>query len=162
MLRLTNGYCVFLSVCFLCSNALADETKSESDQVQAGEYAKATSGTRRFEFGPEADPVHVKVLVEESNLGSAGAEIIEIYFPPGYESRSHFHELEILYVVEGELEHIVDGESDFLKPGMIGIVRYPNEVIHKAHEEYGAKVLVVWPLGNELKGFDGLTSTPIE
>ena len=125
-------------------------------------YEFASKGTRRFEFGPAADPVHVKVLVEKANLGSDGAEIIEIEFPPGYESRPHFHELEILYVVEGELEHIVDGESSLLKPGMIGIARYPNEVIHKAHEGYGARVLVVWPLGNELKGFDGLTSKPIE
>ena len=125
-------------------------------------YDFASKGTRQFEFGPEADPVQVKVLVEEANLGSDGTEIIEIEFPPGYESRPHFHELEILYVVEGELEHIVDGESSFLTAGMIGIVRFPNEVVHKAHEEYGARVLVVWPMGNELKGFDGLTSKPIE
>ena len=154
------GLLVKVAVCCItlifCKAVVAEEPEKNAD------YVSASKGTRQFEFGPEADPVNVKVLVEEANLGSVGAEIIEIDFPPGYESRSHFHELEILYVVDGELEHIVDGESSLLKPGMIGIVRYPNEVIHKAHEEFGAKVLVVWPLGNELKGFDGLTSKPIE
>lgn len=126
------------------------------------DYAFGSKGTRQFEFGPEANPVQVKVLIEEANLGSPGAEIIEIDFPPGYESRSHFHELEILYVVEGELEHIVDGKTNVLKPGMVGIVKHPNEVIHKAHAEHGATVLVIWPLGNEVKGFDSMPSTPIE
>lgn len=125
-------------------------------------YAYSTVGTRQFEWGPESDPVRIKVLVEEANLGSAGAEVIEIDFPPGYAGSSHFHELEILYVIEGELEHIVDGESHVLVPGMIGIVRYPNEVIHKAHAEEGARVLVIWPLGNEVKGLEGLKEIPIE
>jgi hypothetical protein len=35
-------------------------------------------------------------------------------------------------------------------------------VIHKASPEHGAKVLVIWPLGNEVKGFDGMTELPIE
>jgi quercetin dioxygenase-like cupin family protein len=134
---------------------------AEEAEGEAG-YEYSSRGTRQFEWGPEEDPVRLKVLVEEANLGVAGVEIIEIDFPPAYESRSHFHELEILYVVEGELEHIVDGESHVLKPGMIGIVRYPNEVIHKAHVEDGAKVLVVWPLGNEVKGLEGLNEKPIE
>lgn len=145
-----------------CISLFLGGAVSAEEPEENAAYEFSSKGTRQFEFGPETDPVHVKVLVEKANLGSDGAEIIEIEFPPGYESRPHFHELEILYVVEGELEHIVDGESSSLKPGMIGIVRYPNEVIHKAHQEYGAKVLVVWPLGNELKGFDGLMSKPIE
>jgi quercetin dioxygenase-like cupin family protein len=135
---------------------------SAEDIAESPDYARATAGTRAFEWGPEEDPVRMKVLVEEAILGSPGAEIIEIDFPPGYESRSHFHELEILYVVDGELEHIVAGESNVLKPGMIGVVRFPDEVIHKASPEHGAKVLVIWPLGNEVKGFDGMTELPIE
>jgi quercetin dioxygenase-like cupin family protein len=139
-----------------CSAVLAEEAEEGSH------YEYSSVGTRQFEWGPENDPVRVKVLLEEANLGSAGAEIIEIFFPPAYESRSHFHELEILYVIEGELEHIVDGESHILKPGMIGIVRYPNEVIHKTLSEDGARVLVIWPLGNEVKGFDGMPEKQIQ
>lgn len=139
-----------------CAASWAEETEESS------KYEHASVGTRQFEWGPESDPVRARVLLEEANLGSAGAEVIEIYFPPAYEGRSHFHELEVLYVIEGELEHIVDGESHILKPGMIGIVRYPDEVIHKTASEKGARVLVIWPLGNEVKGFDGMAETPIE
>jgi quercetin dioxygenase-like cupin family protein len=147
---------VSLVLIVACGSLSAEETEKSQN------YEYASVGTRQFESGPEADPLRLKVLVEEANLGSPGAEIIEIYFPPGYESRSHFHELEILYVLEGELEHIVDGVSNTLKPGMVGIVRFPNQVIHKAHPEDGARVLVIWPLGNEVKGFDGMTEKPIE
>ena len=154
------GFSMRVAAC--CISLLLGVAVTAEETEKDSHYEFASKGTRQFEFGPETDPVHVKVLVEKANLGSDGAEIIEIEFPPGYESRPHFHELEILYVLEGELEHIVDGESSFLTPGMIGIVRFPNEVVHKAHEEYGARVLVVWPMGNELKGFDGLTSKPIE
>ena len=145
-----------------CISLVCFGVVSAEDVEEKPDYAFGSKGTRQFEMGPETDPVRVKVLIEEANLGSPGAEIIEIDFPPGYESRSHFHELEILYVVEGELEHIVDGKTNFLKPGMVGIVKYPNEVIHKAHAELGARVLVIWPLGNEVQGFDSMPSKPIE
>ena len=139
-----------------CGALTAEETEKGQD------YEYASVGTRQFEWGPEEDRVRVKVIDEEANMEYPDAEIIEIYFPPGYESRSHFHELEILYVVEGDFFHFVFVISNVLKPVMIGIVRFPNEVIHKTLSEDGAKVLVVWPLGNEVKGFDGMTEKPIE
>ncbi|MFQ5982104.1 MAG: hypothetical protein ACE5KS_01890, partial [Woeseiaceae bacterium] len=63
---------------------------------------------------------------------------------------------------EGELEHIVEGKSNILKPGMVGIVRYPDQVVHKTHSKDGVRVLVIWPLGNEVKGLQGMTEKPIE
>jgi quercetin dioxygenase-like cupin family protein len=149
---------IFLSfvVLFFCGALSAEDTEKSTN------YERSSVGTRQFEWGPEDDPVWAKVLVEESILGTAGAEVVEVYFPPDYESRSHFHELEILYIIEGELEHIVDGESHVLTPGMIGIVQFPDQVIHKTLAEDGARVLVIWPLGNEVKGFDGMTEKPIE
>lgn len=152
---------VFIKLTVISALIFAFAAIPAEEAEKKSKYAHSSPGTRQFEFGPEDDPVRLKVLVEEANLGSPGAEIIEIDFPPGYESRSHFHELEILYIIEGELEHIVDGESSILTPGMIGIVRYPNEVVHKAHADDGARVLVVWPLGNEVKGFDGMPEKPI-
>ncbi len=162
MLRTINGYCVFCLVCFLCSNASADDANEESAANQATTYARASSGTRQFQWDSESGPGWIKVLVEEANLGSSGAEVIEIFFPPGHEGASHFHELEILYVIEGELGHIVDGELHVLTPGMVGIVKYPQEVVHKTLSEDGVRVLVIWPLGNEVKGLQGMTETPIE
>ncbi len=162
MLKSINGYCVFFLVSFLCSNAIANESEIESGAMQATTYARASSGTRKFQWDTETGSGWIKVLVEEANLGFAGAEVIEIFFPPGHKGQSHFHEFEILYVIEGELGHIVNGELHVLTPGMVGIVRYPQEVVHKTLSVDGVRVLVIWPLGNEVKGLQGMKETPIE
>ncbi|MFQ6005010.1 MAG: cupin domain-containing protein [Woeseia sp.] len=125
-------------------------------------YEIASAGTRQFEWDSETGPGWIKILVEASNLGSDGVEVGEIFFPPGWEGKSHYHQLEIFYVIEGELEHIVNGESRVLEPGMIGMVRYPDEVVHKTHSRDGVRVLVIWPLGNEVKGLQGMTESPVE
>ena len=162
MLRLISGYCISCLVCILCSHAIANESDNESGVKQATTYARASSGTRQFQWDTETGPSWIKVLVEEANLGFAGVEVIEIFFPPGHEGASHFHEFEILYVIEGELGHIVDGELHVLTPGMVGIVRFPQEVVHKTLSEDGVRVLVIWPLGNEVKGLQGMKEIPIE
>lgn len=162
MLKLISDYWVFFPVAFLCGNSIADESINESGAKQAITYARASSGTRQFQWDTETGPGWIKVLVEEANLGFEGAEVIEVFFPPGYEGDSHFHEFEILYVIEGELGHIVNGESHVLTPGMVGIVRSPHEVVHKTLSEEGVRVLVIWPLGNEVKGLQGMKETPIE
>ena len=162
MLKSINAYCVSVLVCISCSSAIADEPENQSGAKQAMTYARASSGTRQYEWDTETGTGWIKVLVEEANLGFEGVEVIEIFFPPGYEGASHVHEFEILYVIEGELGHIVDGESHVLTPGMIGIVRYPQEVVHKTLSEEGVRVLVIWPQGNEVKGLQGMTETPIE
>ncbi len=162
MLRLISGCCVSCLACFLCNSVMAQETNGEPGDNYATTYVKASSGTRQFQWDTETGTGWIKVLIEEANLGSAGAEVIEIFFPPGYEGTSHFHELEILYIIEGKLGHIVNGESHVLTPGMVGIVRYPQEVIHKTLSEDGVRVLVIWPLGNEVKGLQGMKERPIE
>ena len=54
---------------------------------------------------------------------------------------------ETFYVLEGELEHIVNGQSIKLGVGMIGSVRPPDKVRHKTGPS-GARALVIWaPLG---------------
>ena len=161
MLRVIGGYCAICLAGIVCGHALADESANESSAQQAT-YVRASSGTRQFEWDTDTGTGWIKVLVEEANLGSTGAEVIEIFFPPGYEGESHVHEFEILYVIEGELGHIVDGKSHVLTPGMVGIVRSPQEVVHKTLSEDGVRVLVIWPLGNEVKGLEGMKETPIE
>jgi len=135
---------LFLSAC---------DMGKESDPAAYESYAIASDGTRQFEWDTENGPGIIKVLIEENNLGSKGAEIAEIWFPPGFEGQSHPHELEIIYVVEGELDHIVNGESHILKPGMTGVVRARDRVVHKTHSPEGVRTLVIWPLGGEVAGF---------
>ena len=129
------------------------EPQAVEDPAAYEDYEIVSAGTRQFDWGSGADAGWIKVLVEESNLGSKGAEIAEIYFPPGYQGEPHPHELEIIYVLEGVLDHIVNGESHILAPGMIGIVRARDRVVHKSISAEGVRTLIVWPLGKEVAGF---------
>ena len=110
--------------------------------------------TKQFEWDTDTGPGWIKVLVEQASLGSQGTEMAEIFFPPGYKGTTHPHELEIIYVLEGELDHIVNGESHILKPGMVGVVRDPDLVVHRTNSPDGVRTLVIWPLGKEVDGFE--------
>ena len=114
-------------------------------------YQKQSTGTRILEWDDINEIGWIKVLIEESNFGEKGVEIAEIYFPPGYRDIAHMHQLEILYVLEGELDHIVNGVSHILTPGMIGIVKEPDLVVHRSNSENGVRVLVIWPHGKEVQ-----------
>jgi len=116
-----------------------------------GDYAKATEGTRWLESGAG---LAIKVLVESSNLGSAEVELAEITFPPGSGSAGrggHRHgAIEIFYVLEGTLDHIVNGESHVLAEGGVGIVRPGDEVVHRVVGDVPVRALVIWAPGGEV------------
>lgn len=81
-------------------------------------------------------------------------EIAELTFQPGSESAAHVHRsVEIFYVLTGELEHIVNGASYILTPGMLGFVRAPDSVTHKVRPDVEpTKVLMIWAPGGEAAG----------
>jgi quercetin dioxygenase-like cupin family protein len=92
----------------------------------------------------------LRLFLDESNVGPA-VSIGELMFPPNVDSGDHVHgAIEMFYVVSGQLEHIVNGKSFMLGPGMTGYVRPPDKVRHKTGPE-GAKVVVVWAPGDEAK-----------
>jgi len=132
----------------------ACERNDAEKGVTRVDYDIVATGTRRFEWDTDTGAGSIKVLLEQANLGSAGAEVAEIFFPPGFKGTTHPHELEIIYVLEGELDHIVNGESHILGPGMIGVVREPDLVVHRSQSPEGVRVLVIWPLGGEVAGFE--------
>ncbi len=144
----------FLASACVCVIGIASASEDQGDGVKKAKYEIAGSGTRRFEWDTDTSPLWLKVLVEESNLGSSGAEVAEIFFPPDYQGEPHLHELEIFYVLEGELGHIVNGVPHLLKPGMIGIVRAPDLVIHRSESKEGVRALVFWPLGKEVSAIE--------
>jgi quercetin dioxygenase-like cupin family protein len=77
-------------------------------------------------------------------------EVAELTFQPNADSGDHQHgSTETFYVLEGELEHVVDGKSLKLTPGMTGSVRPPAMVRHKTGPA-GARALVIWAPGGEL------------
>ena len=126
----------------------------ESADTPEYSYDVATVGTRQFEFDTETGPGVIKVLLEASNVGSGDVEMAEIFFPPEYHGTTHPHEFEIIYVLEGRLDHIVNGQSNLLLPGMVGVVRKPDLVVHRSASPEGVRVLVVWPQGGEVAGFE--------
>ena len=90
----------------------------------------------------------LRLMLDETNLG-AEASLGELTFPANSDSGDHKHgAIEMFYVVSGELEHVVNGQSQMLTPGMAGFVKPPDSVRHKTGPA-GAKVVVVWVPGDE-------------
>ncbi len=92
----------------------------------------------------------LKLLLDDSNVGPE-VTVGELTFPPNTDSGDHAHgAIEMFYVLSGELEHVVNGKSQILKPGMTGFVRSPDKIRHKTGPA-GAKVVVIWVPGDEAK-----------
>jgi quercetin dioxygenase-like cupin family protein len=111
-----------------------------------GDYAPASSGTRQITLG---SGTVIKMLLDESNLDTDAVEVAEITFPAGGGAAGHRHgAIEMFYVVEGVLGHVVNGVEHRLEPGMAGVVKPEDEVEHRVLEA-PLKVVVVWVPGGE-------------
>ena len=96
----------------------------------------------------------IKVLVERSVLGDSGVEIAEATMPAGSGAgpASHRHGVtEMIYVISGELDHVVNGTAHRLTPGMVGIVKPTDTVIHRVVGQSPVKVLLIWTPGGEVE-----------
>ncbi len=134
MLNRTTAILSSLALIFCASSAL-------SQSASPGERYVAPGGTV------------LRVLLDESNLETSDIEVGEMVFQAGTESISHAHgSLEIFYVVEGVLEHIVNGTSHILTPGMAGFVHAGDQVVHKVPGDQPVKTLVIWVPGGESAG----------
>jgi quercetin dioxygenase-like cupin family protein len=92
----------------------------------------------------------LRLILDDTNVG-AEASVGELTFPPNSDSGEHSHgSIEMFYVLSGELEHVVNGKSQILKPGMAGFVRPPDKIRHKTGPA-GARVVVIWVPGEEAK-----------
>ena len=92
----------------------------------------------------------LRIMLDDSNVGPE-VTVGEMIFPPNQDSGDHQHGAkEMFYVVSGELEHVVNGKSEILKPGMAGYVNPPDKVRHTTGAA-GAKVVVIWTPGEEGK-----------
>ena len=121
--------------CGLLCFGLASAGSAQSEQPQGITY-RSPSG------------VTLRLMLDETNLGKE-ASVGEMTFPPNQDSGEHAHgAVEIFYVISGEFEHVVNGKSEILKPGMAGYVKPPDRVRHKTGAA-GARVVVVWVPGEE-------------
>jgi len=119
--------CAGLGFCF-ASGAGAQEKQ--------GTTYRAPSGTT------------LRLILDSTNVGK-DISLGEMAFAPNSDSGDHQHgAIEIFYVLSGELEHVVNGKSQILKPGMVGYVKPPDTIRHKTGPA-GAKVVVMWVPGIE-------------
>ena len=81
----------------------------------------------------------------------AEVDVGQLTFPPGTNSGDHSHGVtEIFYILEGTLEHVVNGESHILTEGMLGYVKPPDVVNHIVNPDGPpTKALVIWAPGGE-------------
>jgi quercetin dioxygenase-like cupin family protein len=150
-------------LCAIATIAILITSFATDSIAQPIEYDSATSGTRYLEFG--GGDSSFKILLEAANLGGDELELAEHSFAPGTSGRGHGHgSIEIIYVLSGALEHTVNGTTTLLTPGMIGIVRNGDEVIHTVPSEtVPARVLLIWTPGGEIERiFSRATERPIE
>lgn len=142
-----SAFALLVSTSPLLAHAGSETGGDAGAAVSSVGYDHAGTGTRIFSAGELA----IKVLVEASVLGSNEVEVAEISFPPGYEGGGHRHgAIEIFYIVEGVMNHVVNDESHILEPGMIGIVRPADTVTHKIVGDRGVKAVVIWAPGGEV------------
>ena len=122
---------IVVALCVITSGA------AQSEKLQGVTY-KSPGGTT------------LRLMLDESNVGPS-VSVGEMIFPPNTDSGDHQHgALEMFYVVSGEYEHVVNGTSQMLKPGMSGYVKQGDKVRHKTGPG-GAKVVVIWVPGDEAK-----------
>ena len=130
---------------FFCAGA------AMSAGAQDSTYRRSSSGTRVLENDAGTS---IKILVERAVLGDSGIEIAEATLPvgAGAGAASHRHGVtEMIYVISGELDHVVNGTAHRLTPGMVGIVKPADAVIHRVVGQSPVKVLLIWAPGGEVE-----------
>ena len=85
----------------------------------AGMLAQSATDIMSYQSGPGG--ARLDVLFDGPTMG-ADVDVAVLTFPPGTNSGSHAHGVtEIFYVLEGTLEHVVNGESHILTEGDAGL-----------------------------------------
>ena len=119
--------------------------------AQDSTYRRSSSGTRILENDAGTS---IKILVENVVVPGTGVEIAEATLPVGSGAGPAPHRhgvMEMIYVISGELDHVVNGEAHRLTPGMVGIVKPADTVIHRVVGQTPVKMLLIWAPGGEVE-----------
>ena len=91
----------------------------------------------------------LRMLLDNAGLGSGEVSIGERTYRANYTSTEHVHQgIEILYVLDGEFHHEINGRTYVLRPGMIGVVKVGDRVRHKTGPG-PVRLLMIWAPGEE-------------
>ena len=114
----------------------------------AGMLAQSVADVASYQAGPNG--TRLDVLFDGPTMG-VEVDVAQLTFPPGTNSGDHSHGVtEIFYILEGTLEHVVNGESYILTEGMLGYVKPPDMVSHIVDADGApARTLVIWAPGGE-------------
>jgi quercetin dioxygenase-like cupin family protein len=138
LLSLTLIYAVVLSVYVGAALQTSSSALAQAATADKGKTFKSPGGTI------------LRVLVDGQSLGGSEVEVAELTFPANSDSNDHRHGVtETFYLLEGELEQVVNGKPVKLTPGASVSVRASDTVRHKSGPN-GAKVLVIWAPGGEI------------
>lgn len=89
----------------------------------------------------------LRMLLDQPQLGGPEVAAGERSYPANYQSAEHTHQsIEIIYVLSGEFQHEVNGQTHVLTPGMLGFVKPGDKVRHKTGR-VPATTLMVWVPG---------------
>jgi quercetin dioxygenase-like cupin family protein len=91
----------------------------------------------------------LQMLLDAPQLGGSQVSVGERSYPANYQSAEHTHQsIEIIYVLSGEFQHVINGETHVLKQGELGYVKPGDKVQHKTGAS-PAKTLMVWVPGTD-------------
>jgi quercetin dioxygenase-like cupin family protein len=92
----------------------------------------------------------LRMLLDVPQLGGGQVSVGERNYPPNYESPEHTHKsIELIYVLGGEFQHVVNGQTHLLTPGMLGVVKPGDKVRHKTGASGAVRTLMIWVPGTD-------------
>ena len=125
-------------------------TAARPGRILYGPATKSQSTTTSGRAFVSAGGTEMRVLADETDVRGNEVEIVELTFPANSDSGDHRHAVtETFYVLEGEMEQVINGTPVKLARGMSATIRSTDQVRHKSGPN-GARVLVVWAPGGEI------------
>ena len=92
----------------------------------------------------------LRMLLDKNSLGGPEVSAGERAYPANYESAEHTHQsIEVIYVLSGEYQHVINGQTHVLTAGMLAYVKPGDKVRHKTGPKGPARTLMVWVPGED-------------
>ena len=139
----------FLRLAFTAASALAAclfLTRAAALGAEGGFVHPGDAAT----FVDPRTGTEMKVLIDGKTVGTTKLSVAELTIPAGTSVPAHTHKsIEVFYIISGELEQTIRGESKRLTAGMSCLVPADTDTLHKVTSKEPVRTLVVWVPGGE-------------